>query len=56
MSRAGSGMRSANLVAIPSRAVTHIQNRAPGPPKWIANATPAMFPIPTVADSAVDSA
>ena len=31
----------------------HIQNRAPGPPKWMAIATPAMLPIPTVADSAV---
>ncbi len=41
---------------MPSSAVTHIQKRAPGPPQWIAMATPAMFPMPTVADSAVVSA
>ena len=29
---------------------------APGPPRAIAVATPAMFPVPTVADSAVISA
>jgi len=44
---------SVNLVAMPSAAVTHIQNNAPGPPQWMAIATPAMFPIPTVADRAV---
>ncbi len=44
------------MVAIPRNAVTHIQKRAPGPPKWMAMATPAMLPIPTVADSAVVSA
>ena len=44
---------SVNLVAIPSAAVTHIQNNAPGPPQWMAIATPAMLPIPTVAESAV---
>jgi len=43
-------------VAIPRKAVTHIQKRAPGPPRWIAIATPAMLPIPTVAESAVVSA
>ena len=37
-----------NLVAIPSIAVIHIQKIAPGPPIWIANATPAMLPIPMV--------
>ncbi len=42
-----------NFVAMPRKAVTHIQKRAPGPPQWIAIATPAMFPIPTVAESAV---
>ena len=47
---------SENLVAIPRAAVTHIQKSAPGPPQWIASATPAMLPIPTVADSAVVSA
>ena len=35
---------------------TAIQNSAPGPPSEIAVATPAMLPVPTVADSAVDSA
>ena len=44
------------LSAMPKNAVTHIQNRAPGPPQWMAIATPAMLPMPTVADSAVDSA
>ena len=44
------------LVAMPSPAVTHIQKSAPGPPQWIARATPAMLPMPTVADSAVVSA
>src|SRR5690606_13066639 len=41
------------LVAIPTRAVSHIQNSAPGPPRKTAVATPAMLPVPTVADSAV---
>ena len=44
------------LVAMPSAAVTHIQKSAPGPPQWMASATPAMLPIPTVADRAVVSA
>ena len=44
---------SAYLVAIPKSAVTHIQKIAPGPPKKIAVATPAIFPVPTVADNAV---
>ncbi len=44
------------LDAMPSRPVTHIQNRAPGPPIPIAVATPAMLPTPTVAASAVVSA
>ena len=37
-------------------ALTHIQNSAPGPPKDMATATPAILPIPTVLDSAVESA
>ena len=41
---------------MPKNAVIHIQNSAPGPPREIAVATPAMLPVPTVADSAVDSA
>ncbi len=44
------------FVAIPTNAVTHIQKSAPGPPQWMAIATPAMLPMPTVADSAVESA
>ena len=41
---------------MPSRAITHIQNTAPGPPMAMAVATPAMLPVPTVADIAVISA
>ena len=40
---------SKNLVAIPRRALTHIQNTVPGPPTTMAMATPAMLPMPTVA-------
>ena len=40
-------------MAIPKRAITHIQKIEPGPPKWIAVATPAILPVPTVADIAV---
>src|SRR5690606_2115815 len=47
---------SAYLVAMPTNAVIHIQNSAPGPPTAIAVATPAMLPVPTVADSAVINA
>ena len=45
-----------NLVVIPMIAVSHIQKIAPGPPVWIATATPAMFPIPTVLANALDKA
>ena len=38
---------------MPNSADIHIQNTAPGPPRAIAPATPAMFPVPTVAASAV---
>ena len=41
------------LVAIPKMAVIHIQNTAPGPPVTTAVATPAMLPVPMVADRAV---
>ena len=47
---------SAYLVAVPSRAASHIQNRAPGPPATSAVATPTMFPVPMVAESAVQRA
>jgi hypothetical protein len=43
-------------VAIPTRPVIHIQTKAPGPPMAMAVATPAILPVPTVADSAVISA
>ena len=42
-----------NFVDIPTMALTHIQNIAPGPPSEIAAATPAIFPIPMVEDNAV---
>ena len=45
-----------NLVAIPTKAQTHIQKIAPGPPVWIATATPAMFAIPIVPARALLSA
>ena len=38
---------SLNLVIMPTRAVTHIQNRAPGPPTEIAPVTPIILPGPT---------
>ena len=47
---------SAYLVAMPKKAASHIQNSAPGPPAAIAVATPTMFPVPIVAESAVQSA
>src|SRR3546814_12103617 len=34
-------------VEAPRNAIAHIQNTAPGPPKAIAVATPAMLPVPT---------
>jgi hypothetical protein len=40
----------------PKNAATTIQNNAPGPPAAIAVATPAIFPVPMVADNAVQSA
>ena len=49
-------VHSANLSAMPKNAVTHIQNSAPGPPMRIAIATPAMLPMPTVAERAVVNA
>ena len=41
---------------MPSSAVIHIQNSAPGPPRATAVATPAILPVPMVADSEVISA
>ena len=43
------------LVAMPNSAVIHIQNTAPGPPNTQAVATPAILPVPIVADRAVMS-
>ena len=36
------------MVAIPTKAATHIQKSAPGPPILMAMATPEIFPNPTV--------
>ena len=47
---------STNLVVMPTNAVAHIQKSAAGPPRKMANATPPMLPVPTVPDSAVESA
>ena len=38
---------------MPTKAVSHIQNNAPGPPNAIAVATPAILPVPIVAESEV---
>ena len=38
---------------MPINPQTIIQNVAPGPPKAIAKATPAIFPLPTVPETAV---
>ena len=46
----------ANAVIMPTKALTHSQNTAPGPPSVSAVATPAMLPVPTVAASAVHMA
>ena len=44
---------SAYFVAMPQKAVIHIQKIAPGPPIKIADATPIMLPAPMVPESAV---
>ena len=44
------------FVTTPTNALTHIQKTAPGPPTFMAIATPAILPIPTVAAKAVDKA
>ena len=43
-------------MTIPNTAVTQIQKITPGPPKYIAIATPEIFPRPTVAAIADESA
>ena len=43
-------------MAVPTSAAIHIQNNAPGPPSTNAVATPTIFPVPMVADNAVQSA
>jgi len=49
-------VHSANFELMPRKPASTIQKTAPGPPIPSATATPAMFPRPTVADSAADSA
>ena len=44
------------MVAVPTKAASHIQNNAPGPPETMAVATPTILPVPIVAESAVHSA
>ncbi len=46
-------MLSTSLVAIPTTLVITIQNKAPGPPRTMAVATPTIFPIPRVVASSV---
>ena len=48
-------MTSVNLIAMPMKPTTHIQNTAPGPPSATAIATPPMLPSPTVPESAAES-
>ena len=43
------------MVAMPKKALSHIQKMAPGPPEAIAVAAPAMLPVPTCAATAVAS-
>ena len=47
---------SANFVHMPSRPEIQSQKIAPGPPRKIAVATPAMLPTPTVEARAVETA
>ena len=49
-------IHSANFVDIPKKPAIINQNVAPGPPIEITIATPAIFPIPTVPDTAVVNA
>ncbi len=41
-------MLSTKLEAPPIKAISHIQNTAPGPPAATAIATPAILPVPTL--------
>ena len=41
------------MVAMPKKAMTHIQKMAPGPPARIAPDPPTMLPVPTWAAMAV---
>ncbi|GFG49921.1 hypothetical protein MAGR_13620 [Mycolicibacterium agri] len=49
-------MHSTNDVDAPRKATAHIQNIAPGPPKAMAVATPAILPVPTRPASDIVSA
>ena len=44
---------SAYIVAMPKKAIIHIQKMAPGPPVSIAPEEPTMLPVPTCAAMAV---
>ena len=44
------------MVAMPKKAMTHIQKIAPGPPVRIAPEAPTMLPVPTCAAMAAVSA
>ena len=44
------------MVAMPKKAMIHIQKMAPGPPMRIAPEAPTMLPVPTCAAMAVASA
>ncbi len=41
---------------MPNTAQTHIQKMAPGPPRVMATATPAILPMPIVPAMALESA
>ena len=49
-------MDSTNAVEAPKKAIIHIQNTAPGPPRAMAVATPTMLPVPTRPDRAMQKA
>ena len=49
-------MDSVKAVDAPRKAITHIQNTAPGPPMAIAVATPTTLPVPTLPDRATQKA
>ena len=40
-------VHSMKVLTLPTKAITHIQKMAPGPPITMAVATPARLPVPT---------